>query len=306
VTLNRKDRLVFEGPGALTLWDIASDGRVLLTLDEERRAVRAKAPGEGAERDLSLLDQTGVQAISRDGRKILGGDRFGLFIRATDGSSLTEYRGDAFADDLAPDGTTILATTDNYHKQIVISPGKSVPQALPPGGIIRYGGAYWFPQSRRVLITGQRDREEQRSFVQDIAGGAPTPITDPGTWGVAISQDEQWIAAIQGPRPPVRILPINVGAAPPKIVPGVEDGERPMAFSQDGKALWLFRRGKIPGNVYKVEIATGRRDGPITLDPPDTAGVYSIVDVAITPDGKAYAYSYTRVLSELYLAKGLK
>ena len=86
----------------------------------------------------------------------------------------------------------------------------------------------------------------------------------------------------------------------------VQDGERPVAFSDDGKALWLFRRGEVPGSVYRVDIATGRRDRTIPLHPPDTAGIYSIVECAITPDGQAYAYSYTRVLSELYPATGLR
>jgi len=308
VTLDGKERVVFQGYGGMTLWDVGPDGSVLLTIDEERRAVRVKAPG-GEEHDFSLLDQTGVQAISRDGRKILGGDRLGLFVVGTDGSQLEEHRGEAFADDLAPDGRTILATTDEGRKQIVISPGASGPRLLPPGDIALYKGAFWFPRSRpfRVLVTGRREGEEQQSFVQDADGSSPpTTITAPGTWGVAISQDEQWIAAIQGPHPPIQILPIKAGAAPAREVPGVQDGERPVAFSEDGKALWLFRRGEVPGNVSRVDIASGRRDRAIPLRPPDTAGVYSIVECAITPDGQAYAYTYTRVLSELYLAKGLR
>ena len=308
VTLDNKERVVFQGNGAMTLWDVGPDGSVLLTNDEERRAVRVKAP-EGEEHDFSLRDQTGGQEISRDGRKILGGDRLGLFVVGTDGSQLEEHRREAFADDLAPDGRTILATTDEGRKQIVISPGASGPRLLPPGDIVEYLGAYWFPRSQpfRVLLTGRRAGQQLQSFVQNADGsGPPSPITAPGTWGVAISQDEQWIAAIQGPRPPIQILPIKAGAAPPREVPGVQDDERPVAFTEDGKALWLFRRGQVPGNVYRVDIATGRRDRTIPLHPPDTAGIYSIAECAITPDGQAYAYSYTRVLSELYLAKGLK
>ena len=38
-----RQRIVHAAPGSLTLWDIARDGRVLLTRDEERRAVVAHA-----------------------------------------------------------------------------------------------------------------------------------------------------------------------------------------------------------------------------------------------------------------------
>ena len=70
-----------EAPGSLTLWDIAPDGRVLLTRDEERRAIVGVAPGTSTERDLSWLDQSGVADITPDGRWLLGRDRFGVYVR---------------------------------------------------------------------------------------------------------------------------------------------------------------------------------------------------------------------------------
>jgi hypothetical protein len=40
--------------------------------------------------------------------------------------------------------------------------------------------------------------------------------------------------------------------------------------------------------------------------PPDPAGVEYIGPVLPTPDGKAYAYGYRRLLSDPYLVEGLK
>jgi hypothetical protein len=42
------------------------------------------------------------------------------------------------------------------------------------------------------------------------------------------------------------------------------------------------------------------------LSPPDSSGVYSIAEFKITRDGRAYFYSYKRVLSQLYAADGLR
>jgi len=42
------------------------------------------------------------------------------------------------------------------------------------------------------------------------------------------------------------------------------------------------------------------------LIPPDLAGTSDIGNVQITPDGKAYAYGYGQILSDLYLVEGLK
>jgi len=89
-------------------------------------------------------------------------------------------------------------------------------------------------------------------------------------------------------------------------VSGPQPGERPVAWSEDGQSLWLFRRGEVPAHVYRLDIASGRRELWKTLIPSDSAGVYSILYFQVTPDGRAYAYSYMRLLSQLYLAKGLK
>jgi hypothetical protein len=62
----------------------------------------------------------------------------------------------------------------------------------------------------------------------------------------------------------------------------------------------------VPAHVYQLDIASGRRELWKTLIPSDSAGVYSIFEFQVTPDGRAYAYSYMRLLSQLYLAKGLE
>ncbi len=55
-----------------------------------------------------------------------------------------------------------------------------------------------------------------------------------------------------------------------------------------------------------MDVATGRRALWKQLMPPDPAGVTGLIRIRITPDGKYYAYSVGRVLSELYVADGLK
>jgi hypothetical protein len=58
--------------------------------------------------------------------------------------------------------------------------------------------------------------------------------------------------------------------------------------------------------VFSVDVATGRRTLWKTLRPPDAAGVYSIDQLKVTPSGDAYFYTYSRTLSELYEAHGLR
>ena len=59
-------------------------------------------------------------------------------------------------------------------------------------------------------------------------------------------------------------------------------------------------------SIYRVEFLAGRRELVYTLAPHDASGLWSIWPVLITPNGKTYVYSDYRVLSELYLANGLR
>jgi WD40 repeat protein len=307
VNLKKEERLIFEAPGSLTLWDVAPDGRVLLTRDEERRAIVGVPPNETFERDLSWFDNSGVADLSTDGRWLLfgdrfGADRFGVYVRATDGSPPI-YLGDGFADDLSPDGTLVLATTNAATQLVILPRSAGNPKPLPAHGIVRYRGAEWFPDGRRILVNGNEADKKLRSYVQDIDGGQMRPITPEETWALSISPDGEWIAAT-GTGQPISVWPVAGG--PSRPVPGSQADERPVAWSDDGRSLWTYRRGEVPVHVFRVDIASGRRQLWKTLVPPDAAGVYSIIEFEITPTGNAYCYSYTRLLSQLYLTRGLK
>ena len=89
-------------------------------------------------------------------------------------------------------------------------------------------------------------------------------------------------------------------------VAGSSAGDRPVGWTADGSALWVFRRGEVPARIDRLEVATGRRQEWKRLVPPDPSGVYSISDVRITPSGESYFYSYRRILSELYVAMGMR
>jgi tRNA A-37 threonylcarbamoyl transferase component Bud32/Tol biopolymer transport system component len=305
VTLDRKERVVLDAPGSLTLWDLASDGRVLVSRDEERRAVVVARPGETVEHDLSWFDDSGLSAISADGKWILGGDRGFVFLRETDGSSPLQLLTDGLADDISPDGKAILATIEEGHTLVVVPSGPGDTRRFPkPDGFDVYRGAKWFPDGQHVLFTGSEIGKASRSYVQDVNGGLPTPLTPEDTRGLAISQSGDMIAVAGGQPEPISIWPMNGG--PRRPVPGARPDDRPVAWTADGQSLWVFRRGEVPAPVVQLNLTTGQRRPWKSLVPPDAAGVYSIIEFRITPKGDAYAYSYSRLLSQLYQVRGLK
>jgi dipeptidyl aminopeptidase/acylaminoacyl peptidase len=276
---------------------------VLLTRDDERRAIVGATPGAPTERELSWFDNSALADLSADGRWLLFRDRFGIYLRATDGSppihlGLT----DGFADAISPDGKRVLATSESGRQLLIVPIGPGEPQPLAAHDIESYNGAHWLDDAR-ILFNGRVRGRDLRSYVQDIAGGPPRELTPENTRAVAISADGKWAAAI-GPSQAISLWALAGG--PPRPVKGSQPGDRPVGWSDDGRSLWLFRRGEVPAQVFRLDIATGRREPWKTLVPPDAAGVYSIIEFRITPAGDAYFYSYTRLLSQLYLVRGLK
>lgn len=78
------------------------------------------------------------------------------------------------------------------------------------------------------------------------------------------------------------------------------------SWSSDGKYLFTFRRGELPIQTFRVEIATGKRELFKQISPDDPAGIESVDRLRITRDGKAYAYSCVTELSDLYVVEGLR
>ncbi len=302
--LDGRQRQVLESAGSLTIRDTADDGRVLLTREDERTAVVGVPPGGTVERDLSWFDNAGLAALSADGRRLLFGDRFGIYLRDTDGTAATKLGAvEGFPDDLEPDGKSVLVTKLTADGLFLAPTGPGTVQEVRVEGLESFQGSLFFPDGRRLLVNGREPGRRLRSYVVDLPGGRPRPVTDEDTWGIAISKDGAFVAAVSL-NGPVTLSPAAGGAS--RTLPGTEPGDRPVGWSDDGRRLWVFRRGEVPARVFTVDVQTGRRALWKTLMPSDAAGVYSVDQVRVTPSGNAYFYSYSRTLSELYEVRGLR
>jgi hypothetical protein len=58
--------------------------------------------------------------------------------------------------------------------------------------------------------------------------------------------------------------------------------------------------------VDRIDLATGKREPFKEIVPADPSGAQSIPGLRFSADGKSYAYSLGRMLSDLYVVDGLK
>jgi eukaryotic-like serine/threonine-protein kinase len=313
VSLSGKERLITRGAGGLILNDISRDGRVLMTHDYERQGINCLPPGETKERDLAWLDNSVGVDLSDDGNKLLiaetgegAGATYVSYLRKTDGSPAVRL-GEGLARSLSPDGKWVIASVPRSSPlqiaQLPTGPGE--PKQLT-NDAINHRRWQWFPDGKQFLFQGNEPDQGIRLYVQDKAMGTPRAITPEGvtiTSQHAVSPDGKFVAAIDSNQN-VLLYPVAGGDAHP--VPGMAAGAAPIRWAADGRSLYVYKRGELPARVYRLDLSTGDKELWKELMPSDTAGVEFIPTILLTPDGKTYAYSYYRLLSDLYLVEGLK
>ncbi len=309
VTPGGRLREILRVPGNLTIQDIARDGRPLLTRETWRREIIALPPGETKERSLTWLDWSLPAAISLDGKRVLfsesgegGGAGYSVYLRGMDGSPAVRL-GEGSGQDLSPDGEWALAVLHpSSDPQLVLYPtGAGEPRLLSKEGLSVFGAAF-MPDGKQILFSGSEAGHRSRIYLRGIDGGKPRAVTPEGYRRTLVTPDGKWVVAA-GPDRKTVLYPLAGGE--PAVVPGIDPEDSVDEVSLDGRSLYVHRRAELPAKVFRLDIATGRRELWRTLMPADAAGIYSL-DVIPRRSGDGYVYSFNRILSDLYLVEGVR
>jgi DNA-binding winged helix-turn-helix (wHTH) protein/Tol biopolymer transport system component len=305
-------RPVAQAPGILTLRDIAPDGRVLVSRDTRRLEMAGRVGSSAEERTLTWLDWSRIQDISPDGGLILfdedgegaGSESVVYVYRANDANALRLGLGRAMS--LAPDLRHVLTldTHDRTHFRLMTIDSSEVVD-LPKTGL-EYQWGRFFPDGKRLLALASAQRKGLRLYVQSVVGqpsAAPIPITPAmAVRNVAISPvgDEVAVLTAKGE---LAIYPTAPGQ--PRIL-AQDEPLAPLHWSRDRYHLFVERLGNtgLPARVDRIDVRSGRIEPWREIAPPDRTGVSSVTGVAISADEQSYAYSYRRLLSELFVVDG--
>jgi Tol biopolymer transport system component len=321
VTLSGTQRVIARMAADLRVLDVARSGRVLLARDGGGIRAKGSAPGETREQELSWFDATLVYDLSPDGKTIVldeqgeaVGPNLAVCLRRSAGSPVVRL-GEGMAGPLSPDGRWVVSQLLKPGARIVLLPtGAGELKEIPSEGLnVTYSSA-WLPDGKRLVFTAREPGHgADRLYVQAVDGGKPRALSPEGIGGeieglrggIAVSPDGRLVAAV-APDRKIALYPVDGGE--PHPVPGATVGERPLQWSADGRSLYVSRPRELfsPAHVFRLDIETGKRLLWKELRPEDPAGFVAATHVCITPDGKFYAYDYLSVLSDLYVAVGLR
>ncbi len=307
VNLSGRLRLLHNGTGELALQDVSRDGRALLLDDPHRLEIIGFSARETPARDLAFLDYSAARDLSADGKLLLfdesgdgGGPKGSVYVRGTDGSASIRL-GDGSGIAFSPDGRSVLAAhvgADRRHFALYPT-GVGQPRMLSelPG---EPQWPDWLPNGKGILVPLAEAGHGVRLYIQDVETGGVRAVSGEGValllYSHLITPDSRSVAA-RGPDGKVHLYPLDGGS--PGEIPGLEAGEDPIRWSADGRALFLYRSGEVPARVFRMDLASGRRELWRTLLPPDPT------PPLLTADGSVFVCSYSRFLSTLYLVEGL-
>ncbi len=318
ITLSGRERVLLHTGFLLQLKDAHPDGRLLATRFAYQIGASALSPGAERERDLSWLENTKLADISPDGSMVLfvkgvegnvekgigGGAQAGIYIRRSDGSPAVRL-GDGWATNFAPDGKWVAALSAASPGQLSLLPtGAGAPRNVPIEGVVP-SSAMICPDGKTLVVLGTEPGRGPGAYVVPVTGGKPRLVLNEAPRpSRAISPDSKCWAVIDGEG---KGLIVSLDGGPTRTLSGVEPDDVLAQWSADGRYLYATRPQDVPAKVFRVEIATGRRGLWKELMPADPSGVNRFEWIAISPDGRSYAYSYMRILiCDLYLIEGLK
>ena len=309
VTLSGRRRLILRQSATVRLHDIGADGRVLIANEELRSTMMFHGPSDNRERELTWLDWSLATDISPDGSMIVfsesgEGAREGetQYLRETNGAPAVKLGRGSFGK-FSTDGKFVVST-DNGKGEIAIyptGPGE-VRHVRPKGFTVEQAGM--LADGQRLWFQGHESASRAGIYVSNL-DGTSSRLVVPG--GVAmqpcLTPDGRYLIARVGGD--AVLVPVD-GDKPRPLPTTIEEDERIACWARDGRSFLIHRRTESPAKLYRVDVATGRRDFVREIGSADRAGLGQGLALIMTPDAKSYVYNAQRTLDELYIVNGLK
>jgi len=311
VTPAGKSRVVSHFPGYNAVWDIAADGRLLMS-DESIDAIQMVAsPANSPEHNVSALGYATYGALSADGKSIVFGESgkaaghdYMVFFRRLDGSAAVEI-GEGQAIGVTPDGKYAIAFLPSQPTKLRVlatRAGESGTLDVAPVSVDR-ALISWMPGGKEFVFLGHEGDAPLRGYRVSFAGGPARPLTNlPGAhlWN-CISPDGKFVLETSTvANEPEQNVIIELATNKVRNAPLLQ-GDQPVQWDQDGAHAFVIQKSDVEATIFRVDLNSGKREVWKLIRLADPAGVLSLRSFFVTPSGNAYSYSATRALSSLYV-----
>jgi dipeptidyl aminopeptidase/acylaminoacyl peptidase len=319
-------------PGRIRLRDVTAHGQLLVEQGIARRGMVVSSNYGASERDLSWLDFGYLRALSHDGKIILFEEEgsetqtYKVFVRGVDGSPAVPI-GEGSGIALSPDKNWVLAEKliEPVHEIWLLPVGPGEPRRITPPNLAPAIAANFLSDGKQIVYVAREADRPLRTWIQDVNGGNPRPITPEGTAGWLVSPDDKWLL-VGHRRAAIGVIDatmVSLRGGSEQKIQGLNPRETILGWTSDGQLYVGSAPGTphprtngtaeivgLPGARSAVHIAklnphTGARTAWRDLAMPPIGGVLPDPPI-ITPDGASYAFDYRLRLSDLYTVSGVR
>ena len=318
MTPSGKQGVILRLPGMLRLYDVSRDGRVLLSKDVWRTEMEFETAKDTVTRSLSWFDCSNVSSITSDGDKIaffecgeatsvsypsyLG---YVSYLRKTDGSPAVKL-GDGQSPIFSPDEKWVLVKRFSPTRLALLPTGIGEAKELDAHGMQDFSNLGWMPHGNEIYFAGN-DGHNWRMYAQDLANGeirslTPPILVNPSRMPYGLVSPDGKFCFSRDPSGIGWLYPLLGGEA--QVVKGLLTEDRWVGWASDGRSAFVHQEKKTFALVFKVDPVSGNRRLVGKAVPQDAAGLTGVNSLTITPDGRAYAFTYNRSLSDLFLVQG--
>jgi hypothetical protein len=312
VTPAGKSRLASHVPGYSEVWDIAADGRLLLSNETIVGTQMVASPSTAPERDVSTVGWATYGALSGDGKTIVFGESgyttgqdYLVFCRRLDEATAVEL-GEGQAIGVTPDGMYAIAFLPSQPTKLRVlatRAGESGTLDVAPVSVDR-ALISWMPGGKEFVFLGHEGEAPLRGYRASFAGGPARPLTNlPGTqlWNRISSDGKFVLETLALPNEPEKNVIVELASGKVRSAPLLQ-GDQPLEWDRDGAhAFVVVRNSYGDATIFRVDLNSGKREVWKQIRPADPAGILSLKSFFVTPSGNAYTYSATRALSSLYV-----
>ena len=311
VTLAGKSRVVSHFLGYDVVWDIAADGRLLMSEESIDAAQIVASPANAPERDVSALGYATYGALSADGKSIVFGESgkaaghdYVVFFRRLEGSPAVEI-GEGQAIGVTPDGkyaVAFLPSQPTKLRVLATRAGQSGTLDVAPVSVDR-ALVSWMPGGKEFVFLGHEGEAPLHGYRASFGGGPARPLTNlPGAhlWN-CVSPDGKFVLETStGAHEPEQNVIVELTTGKVRKAPLLQ-GDQPVQWDQDGVHAFVVQKSDVEATIFRVDLNSGKREVWKQIRPANPAGILSLRSFFVTPSGNAYTYSTTRALSSLYV-----
>lgn len=313
-SLDGRVREVHASATRLSLHDVRPDGRVLVTMDELRTGLSTGSPAGELETDMTWFDGSVACALSAGGDQLLFSEvaeaenpHYATYLRHFDGSPAVRL-GEGIGLDLSSDGDWALAAMHASRRGLALYPtGFGEARELDFPGIERPGWAGFHPDGEHLFVVGATASGPATLFLAPLGGGEPRLLWDEPMefnrfGGLPVSPDGSRLV-LQRLSGDYVTFDWREGVTAP--LPGLAAHDRVLRFDDTGRKLYLSSADPLARTIERLDVATGEREPWRTPRLADARGVVFVTRPVVAAGGGRYAYSYLRIISNLYLVEGL-